>query len=143
MNNAILIKWLKLIAFLHVMGGLALAADFPSYVWQIYRAELFSIFNIAQDSSADYQALVTMIVRLFGATVASWGALMLILIKVIQAHGVTKYRLAFIAALLVWFVTDCTISFFHGVYVHLLINFIALLCIVIPLQLIKPDKTPI
>ena len=140
MNNAILIKWLKLVAIFHVLGGIALSIDFPSFVWELYRQELYLIFNMTANPSSEYHALLTMIVRLFGATVASWGATMWIIIKVIDEHGVSKYRLPFVLALLIWFVIDCTISVSHGVYVHLLVNSAALMLILVPLLLLKSEK---
>ena len=140
MNNAILIKWLKLVAIFHVLGGIALSIDFPSFVWELYRQVLYLIFNMTANPSSEYHALLTMIVRLFGATVASWGATMWIIIKVIDEHGVSKYRLPFVLALLIWFVIDCTISVSHGVYVHLLVNSAALMLILVPLLLLKSEK---
>ena len=140
MNNAILIKWLKLVAIFHVLGGIALATDFPSVVWEVYRQELFSIFNMTTNSNAEFQSLLTMIVRLFGATVASWGAIMWIVIQAIEDHGVTKYRLPLVFALLIWFVIDCTISVSHGVYIHLLVNITALMSILVPLVLLKSEN---
>ncbi len=140
MNNTILIKWLKLVAIFHVLGGIALSADFPGAIWEVYRQELFSIFNMTTHPSAEYQALLKMIVRLFGATVASWGATMWIIIKAIEDHGVSKYRLPLVFALLIWFVIDCTISVSHGVYIHLLVNSAALMSILVPLLLLKSEN---
>lgn len=124
---------------MHILGGIVLAFDFPKLLWEAYRQELLILFQLPQAISSDYQSLLTMIVRLFGATVASWGGIMWILVNVIQEHGVAKYRLPFVVAILIWFVLDCSISFWFGAHLHLMVNTLALTSILIPLFLLE-DK---
>lgn len=140
MSNAFWIKWLRAIAILHVVGGIALSFDFPSIVWETYRADLYQIFNLGSEISDEVLSLTEMLIRLFGATVASWGVMMWILIGVIETHGIERFRIHFLSALLIWCITDCLLSYSYGVYSHLFINLAALTALLVPLYLIKPQQ---
>jgi len=111
MTNAFGTKWLRAIALLHVVGGVALGFDFPAFIWESYRTDLYLVFNIQPEISEEIKALNEMIIRLFGATVASWGAMMWILVGVIESHGLAIYRPGLIVAFLIWFTLDCAIFF--------------------------------
>ncbi|MBV1909520.1 MAG: hypothetical protein KUG78_09375 [Kangiellaceae bacterium] len=144
MSNVFWFNWLRFIAILHVVGGIALSLDFPSFVWQAYRTDLYQVLDIQQGVGKDIKIVSEMLIRLFGATVASWGAMMWMMINVFESQqseskNFNKLRVRFLTAILIWFVLDSAISLSYGVRLHVLINSAALISIVIPLYLLKPD----
>jgi uncharacterized protein len=138
-----LLIWLKLIALIHIVAGISLACDWPRGLWLNYLSQLEQQFSITFD--AQYNELVSMIVRLFGPTIASWGVLMLVLINQIQTvftldqqYALKKQMInGLMSATTVWFVLDTAISIQFGMLLHLWINSFAVVSIIAPCVLLK------
>lgn len=132
-----LYRWLLIVATLHVIGGVALAFEMPEFIWQAYQQDLYRVFTINNSQPENIENLVSMIVRLFGPTVASWGLLMIYLIRQIFLFQ-DKVAWAFlISSLLMWFLLDTSISLSFGVMSHLWINSLAFVVILMPLLVFK------
>lgn len=131
-------RWLELIAIVHILGGLALSFDWPSWIWIDYRNELFLVFNINQTVSVEANSIVLMLTQLFGPTVASWGILMFYLVRQLTRKGqIASVQISsadiLILATLLWFVLDSAISLKFGMMLHITINAVAVSSILLPL----------
>jgi len=137
--------WLQLIAFLHIIGGLSLSFNWPDFVWGTYQQQLLKLFSIDSISNVQINSLVTMLIQLFGPTIASWGTLMFYLarqINIDDLHSVeTKKTIdILLVATSIWFVFDTTISLKFGATIHVLINSFAVMSILLPLVYLRFKK---
>jgi len=138
-------KWLGLIAFLHILGGLSLSFDFPASLWFEYRKELMDVFNIHSSTDIEIASLIKMLTQLFGPTIASWGLLMLYLVGRLDAKNITnnentKMINVLILSTLIWFVLDSSISYRFNMMAHLVINSLAVMSILLPLVYLRFQK---
>ncbi len=141
--------WLFLVAWLHIIGGIALCLDWPEQLWQTYYQELYKVFNLTQGNNSNVDLIIEMLTRLFGPTIASWGVILFALLTFSFKYSSSKTtaenyqrnkNLAInfiIAATLIWFILDTTISLQFSMYLHLGINLIAAFSILIPLFYLK------
>ena len=139
------VRWLGLIAILHIVGGLALSFDFPEKLWFEYRNELMDVFNMSASSNTGVVSLVKMLTQLFGPTIASWGLLMLYLLNQVDAekmasHATVKAINTLIFATLIWFALDSFISYKFNMMVHLAINSLAVIATLTPLIYLRLQK---
>lgn len=135
--NNWLYRWLLIVATLHVIGGVALAFEMPEFIWQAYQQDLYRVFSINNNPPENVKNLVNMIIRLFGPTVASWGLLMIYLLRRIFLQRDEVALLFLISALLIWFLLDTSISLSFGVMSHFWINGLAFVVILLPLLVFK------
>lgn len=124
-------KWLKLIALLHIIGGLLLPLLALTSFLDHYFIELQSVFpNSSQDS-------LRFLIGLFGPTVASWGLLFYFGIdKSFRSKARRDWSLLVIA-LLIWSILDSAYSLYFGIQSHFFINSFVLLSLLIPLCLVR------
>ena len=133
----LLFWWLIVVATMHVLGGIALAFEFPEAVWQVYRQDLYLVFSVSNEISDQVDTMISMILRLFGPTVASWGCLMIYLLHRIFSHNDRAALVFLSAATILWFLLDTTISLTFGVTSHLYINSAAFIAIILPLAVLR------
>ncbi|TQV87992.1 hypothetical protein [Aliikangiella coralliicola] len=125
-------RWLEFVAIMHIAGGVALTLHFPEAVWTYYQGELFSVFSVNTSAINEVKSMVDMLVRIFGPTVASWGIMMLYLIKRISIHQDKGATFILTIAVLVWFTLDTSLSLLNGMTLHLVLNSSALVAILFP-----------
>ena len=142
-------KWLELIAFLHIIGGLSLSFRWPSVIWFEYQQRLLKLFSESSEVGtgiiAGAEPIVSMLIQLFGPTIASWGILMFYLIRCINIDSLSSDENKsniniLLLATSVWFVVDTTISVSFGVMLHAVINLFAALSILLPLVYLRFRK---
>jgi len=144
-------KWLELIAFLHIIGGLSLSFNWPSVIWYEYQQRLLELFSIGSEVGtgvsvgARFESIMSMLIQLFGPTIASWGILMFYLIRRINIDSLSSDENKnniniLLLATSVWFVLDTTISLNFGVMLHAVINMLAALSILLPLVYLRFRK---
>ncbi|WP_223578575.1 hypothetical protein [Kangiella taiwanensis] len=124
-------RWLKLIAVIHIIGGVIL----PFMVFTPLATSYFEhLLNAFPDS--DIESL-RFLVGVFGPTVASWGLLFYCAVgKAFQSKTPRDWWLLF-AAVMVWLVFDTTFSLFFNITTHLYINGLVAIIILLPLLKLK------
>lgn len=124
--------WLLFVALVHVVIGCMTFFGEPAGLLANYVDALFERFNVnAPDPRA--AALVEIIVRLFGATIASWGILMGCCIMQMNDATAGKYKLIFALAVLLWFFMDTGLSLSVGIWEHSVVNIFATLSLLLPM----------
>jgi hypothetical protein len=112
-------RWLAAMAMLHVIGGLAL----PFVL--LYTPLLDGLMPVASSAARLAYAL-------FGPTVASWGLLMLYLVR----HGIARNQAwaanALIGGILVWVPLDTALCHVHGWQGAVVLNATAATAILVP-----------
>lgn len=126
------------VAMAHVAGGILLYANTPESWVNGYLQKLMTALNA---SESDPESL-RLILRLFGATVASWGVLMCYLVRRIRKSRDRAALDTLLLATFVWFVLDTSLSLQQGVMIHLGINSLALLAIWLPGLFIRQALGP-
>lgn len=135
--NRWLYRWLLAVGLGHVALGIVLAFAAHFSITDDYFQQLYASTGSAELPSAAYDGLLRTMVGLFGPTVASWGLLLCVLVKLYHDHGHALIKPALFMALLVWCVLDSSISLYFGLTMHAYLNSAAALSIAIPLLLLK------
>jgi hypothetical protein len=124
-------KWLKLIAIIHIVGGVLLPLVVFTPIATPYFEHLLETFPQGDLASMKF------LIGVFGPTVASWGLLFYYAIdKAFQNKTSFDWWLLF-AAVMVWLVFDTTFSLFFNITAHLYINGLVALIILLPLLRLK------
>ncbi len=136
MNNRMKIikKFLQLIAFLHVVGGILLPFLVETPVFNVYLQHLAHAFNF-ENKGAGVE--IRFLVGLLGPTIASWGILFLFAINTGFANPGPRAWWFIVIACIVWAPYDSWISLNHGVYLNAIFNCIVFVCIMIPMLIVK------
>jgi len=136
MNKSMIAKYsLQFIALCHIGVGLMLPILVSSDIFDAYLKNISHLSTLVSEES---QRANKALIALFGPTIASWGALFLILTNI----GISRLsRSAFyllLVSLLVWAVYDSLVSFLFGINVNIAINAIVFTAMLIPLLILKP-----
>lgn len=124
-------KWLKILAIIHIIGGLALPILVFTPLSAPYFDELTNRFANSNPESLRF------LIGIFGPTVASWGLLFYYAIgKAFQSLKLSDWWIL-LCAILVWVILDSAYSWYFGIYSHLVINSIMLVLILIPFISVK------
>ncbi len=124
-------QWLKTLAVIHILGGLALPLLVFTSIPDSYFLSLETQFPNSNPESLRF------LIGIFGPTVASWGILFYYAIhKAFQART-SKDWWFLVGATLVWVILDTSYSLHFKILSHLYINSIMLTLILIPLLLVK------
>lgn len=131
-----LVWWMYLVAFGHLMMGIAVAWFMHMPYFSDYNREVLSKFW--QGSSVPNGALDLQIwwINLFGATLQNMAILMLLLIYVANRLRLPVVWAGMIAALLLWMPQDMWISARRELWLHLQADVIAMLIMLPPLFLL-------
>lgn len=125
-------KWLKLIAIIHIVGGVLLPLIVFTPTSASYFEHLQKAFPQADLTSMKF------LIGVFGPTVASWGLLFYYAVgKAFQSKTPRDWWLLF-AAVMVWLAFDTAFSLFFNITAHLFINTFIALAISLPLLYSKP-----
>lgn len=116
----VLYRFLLLVGVLHVLAGLGFALGWPMPILAGYRTFLLQHFQLADLPQATRFA--NSVGQLFGATVASWGMLFIVTLKVYRETHLEMAKYGALGAVLLWFCLDSAISAYYGLWLHLLIN---------------------
>ena len=127
-------RWLEFVALMHVILGILIFFMVPSNLITAYIDSLLTSFNVIECTNETCRELVYFLVRLFGPTIASWGILMWYLVRRALLKKDTTASNMLIAAVLIWFVLDTTLSMVSGILIHGVVNMVAFLSIVVPLM---------
>ena len=135
LRSLVLQRWLEIVALLHILGGCLLVFGFPANLFNTYLDSLFVIFKA--NSTPEGKEIVATIIRLFGATIGSWGILMFYLVQRVALHKDGAAKACLIIATCFWFFLDTGLSASQGIYAHVYLNSAAFLSIVLPLLLLN------
>jgi len=125
------VKWLKFIAIIHIVGGLLLPLIVFTPVATPYFDHLLKTFPQGDLTSMKF------LIGVFGPTVASWGLLFYYAVgKAFQSKTPRDWWFLF-AAVMVWLVFDTTFSLFFDITAHLYINGLVAIIILLPLLKLK------
>lgn len=134
-QNALRI-WLYAVAAGHVLIGLSMVV-IPAAWFDPYLSQLLTGLNL---DAQEARSASLFWARLFGPTVAAWGILFTLAIRLHQRHGESWIKSAIVLSLLAWVVPDSLISWQAGAHLHLPLNLIALAFVLIPLWWLRPDR---
>jgi hypothetical protein len=140
MMNKILETWLLFVAVAHVVAGLAVPFIAYSGAFDFYAMQLAAAFWGGGPVPLEAENFQRWIVALFGPTVASWGVLMIFLVR---AGMRTQERWpwhALLLAILVWAPADIVISLMYDFWPHLAIDAIAIAGIAVPALMLSLRK---
>lgn len=137
--NRWLYHWLLAVGMGHIVLGicLAFAVHFP--ITDGYFQQLYASTGSTVEPPAAYADLLRTMVGLFGPTVASWGVLLCVLVRLYSRHGHAVIKPTLFIALLLWCMLDSGISLYFNLNMHAYLNVAAALSIAIPLFLLRPQ----
>jgi hypothetical protein len=126
------VRWLYLVAFGHLVGGLAMTwlLDLPMFT--DYHQQVLAAFGVAPDQT-EVMALHSWWMSLFGATLQAFAVLLLALVYVADRYRCATVWLWLICGILVWAPQDIYFSVQRGVWLHLWMDLAAVGVIVPPL----------
>jgi len=126
--NRITFLWLQAVAWGHILGGVLLFSGQPDAWFNAYLAHVTEHFTLTE-SGVD---VLSVFVRFFGATIASWGVLMLTVVLGLKRRLNRSALMGLTVATALWFVLDSSLSWVSGLTVHLPINLFAVLSLLVP-----------
>lgn len=124
-------KWLKLVAILHIIGGLLLPMLVLTPLLETYFIGIEQSFPNSNPESLRF------LVGIFGPTVASWALLFFYSVSKAFHSKTFNDWLYLVLALLVWALIDSVYSFYFGIYSHIIINAVVFSSLLIPLLLVR------
>jgi hypothetical protein len=118
-------RLLQLLAIGHIFAGLAL---FALFFMPFLHTEFLSLIYIGNQTELDTHnnSQLPFWICIFGPTLASWGVLLLALIKRYFAQPDRSLWWYFIAALCVWAPLDSLLCLMNGLYIGALLNALVL-----------------
>lgn len=124
--------WLRIIAFLHILGGLSLPVLLRTGLFDLYQTFNATLLGFLPSGPAapDRSAFD---VGLFGPTIASWGILFLFAVDTSFTRRDKSGWWALILAALVWAPYDAALSISRGIYINALADLMVLAGILLPL----------
>lgn len=128
-------KFLQIIACLHIVGGMMLPFLAQMPIFNFYYQHLADAFN---NEIPRVGAETKFLVGIIGPTIASWGVLFLYVVNTAFANPNYRSWWFIVIACLVWAPYDSLLSIYYGVYLNAILNFIAFVCIVIPMLVVRP-----
>ncbi|RDX38279.1 hypothetical protein DZA50_00620 [Kangiella sp. HD9-110m-PIT-SAG07] len=128
-------KWLKLIAIIHIVGGLLLPLIVFTPVSAPYFEHLLEVFPQSNLTSIKF------LIGVFGPTVASWGLLFYYAAEKAFEGRTKKDWWFLLVAILVWSIMDTAFSLYFDVMSHLWINGLVAVLFVTPLLIYRPTFT--
>lgn len=129
-------RWLQLIAFAHIVGGLLL----PILVQLDLALPYFHL--LAQAFAVDGQnnlGLIRFLIGIFGPTVASWGVLFWAVVTYAFQLRTKPGWWLMVASAVVWAVYDSVYSSLYGLWINAFINGAVFLAIVLPLWWVRDE----
>ncbi len=130
-------KWLLLLAYGHIVAGVAIPFVAYSTAFNYYSALLQQAFWPAQTVPGATVEFQRWIVALFGPTIASVGVVMVFLVKAGAKNAQPWPWNAILTALAVWAPGDICISLMKDFWLHMQIDVVVLLAIVPPVWHLK------
>ena len=135
--TVILEKWLLLLAYGHIVAGVAIPLLAYSGWFDYYSALLQETFWQGAPTPAPAMEFQRWIVALFGPTIASVGVVMAFLVRAGMRSGEAWPWTAILAALAVWGPGDIGISMLRHFWLHVQIDMAILLAIVPPVLILR------
>lgn len=125
-------KWLKLIAIIHIIGGLLLPFVVFTPIATPYFEHLQKAFPQGDLTSMKF------LIGVFGPTVASWGLLFYYALGKAFLSKTQKDWWFLFSTVMIWLVFDTVFSLLFNVTAHLYINILVALLTLFPLLALKP-----
>ena len=125
-------KWLKLIALIHIIGGVLLPLVVFTPIATPYFEHLLETFPQGDLTSMKF------LIGVFGPTVASWGILFYYALGKAFLSKTEKDWWFLFSTVMIWLVFDTAFSLFFHVTAHLYINSLVALLTLLPLLALKP-----
>lgn len=137
-----LVGWLYVVAIVHLLGGVMLTWWGDSAVFEAYHRSIELAFS-KHDAPAALHPLQVWWFALFGATVQSYALYMAALVYLGDRFRSSAAWAGLIVGLVWWAPQDMLISLQAGIWSHLWVDSIALVCLLVPLVwLFRHDRRP-
>jgi hypothetical protein len=136
MQPGIVRTWLRILAVLHILGGLSLPFLLQTPLLDFYRSSNSALLGILPFETAA-PAATAFAVGLFGPTIASWGILFLFAVSAAFDHPGRSAWWTLVLAVLAWGPYDAVLSIRHGIYINAVADLAVVLSILVPLVLAR------
>lgn len=124
--------WLRIIAFLHILGGLSLPVLLQTRLFDLYQTFNSTLLGVLPFGQAA-PGRTAFDVGLFGPTIASWGILFLFAVDTAFTRRDKAGWWSLILSALVWAPYDAALSISRGISINALADLIVLASILLPL----------
>ena len=135
MKYTIIAKYsLYIIALGHVVIGISIPLLVATGGFDAYVHSLNSAIAVPSQDAVNVQKAL---IALFGPTIASWGILFFLVLKLGIENSSRALFALLLASILCWAIYDSMLSLYFEFYPNLYINFLASILIFIPLLVLK------